>query len=66
MNLALFFYVWEDAKIWLLEITPLICTSAIWGQNPAFLHPESLQVHSWGRLQWLRAWWWGAACLSPG
>ena len=24
----------------LIEITPLICASAIWGQNPALLHPE--------------------------
>ena len=27
----------------LIEITPLICASAIWGQNPALLHPESPQ-----------------------
>ena len=27
----------------LTEIIPLICTSAIWGQYPAFLHPESPQ-----------------------
>ena len=27
----------------LTEIIPLICTSAIWSQYPAFLHPESPQ-----------------------
>ena len=27
----------------LIEITPLICTSALWGQFPVFLHPESPQ-----------------------
>ena len=25
----------------LIGIIPLICTSAVWGQDPAFLHPES-------------------------
>ena len=25
----------------LTEIIPLMCTSALWGQHPAFLHPES-------------------------
>ena len=27
----------------LIEIIPLICTSATWGQYSAFLHPESPQ-----------------------
>ena len=27
----------------LTEITPLICTSAIWGQYPVLSHPESPQ-----------------------
>ena len=27
----------------LIEIIPLICTSATWDQYPAFLHPESSQ-----------------------
>ena len=27
----------------LIEIIPLICTSAIWGQCPMFSHPESPQ-----------------------
>ena len=27
----------------LIEIIPLMCTSVIWGQYPAFLHPESPQ-----------------------
>ena len=40
MNLA-FFCVWEDPDSGLTEIIPLICTSALWGQDPAFLHPES-------------------------
>ena len=37
MNLVLF-CVWEDG---LTEIIPLICISALWGQNPVFSHPES-------------------------
>ena len=40
MNLA-FFCVWEDADSGLTEIIPLICTSALWSQDPVFLHPES-------------------------
>ena len=39
MNLVLF-YVWEDAKSGLVEIIPLICTSAILGQCPVLSHPE--------------------------
>ena len=35
MNLALI-YVWEDAKDWAMEIIPLICISALWGQYPVF------------------------------
>ena len=35
-----FFSVWEDAKSGLTEIIPLICTSALWGQDPVFSHPE--------------------------
>ena len=27
----------------LIEIIPLICTSAVWGQYPVLSHPESLQ-----------------------
>ena len=27
----------------LTEIIPLMCTSAVWGQCPAFLHPETPQ-----------------------
>ena len=26
----------------LIEIIPLMCASAVWGQCPVFLHPESL------------------------
>ena len=48
----------------LTEIIPLKCTSAIWGQYPAFLHPESPQGAQLQGLQWLRAWQW-AARLSP-
>ena len=37
------FYVWEDAKSGLIEIIPLICTSAIWVQQPVFSHPQPPQ-----------------------
>ena len=40
MNLA-FFCVWEDPDSGLTKIIPLICTSALWSQDPVFLHPES-------------------------
>ena len=32
------FYVWEDAR--LTELSPLVCSSATWGQFPVFSHPE--------------------------
>ena len=41
----------------LVEITPLMCTSAIWGQSPVLSHTESLGVPCWVGLQWLGAWW---------
>lgn len=34
----------------LSEIIPLICTLAIQGQCPAFLHPESPQAECWDDL----------------
>ena len=37
------FFVREDAKSGLIEIIPLVCTSAIRGQYPVFSHPESPQ-----------------------
>ena len=47
----------------LIEIIPLICTSALWGQYPVSLHPEFPSGCScWGQLQWLVAWG-RAACL---
>ena len=30
-------------KFGLIEIIPLICTSALWGQYPVLSHPESPQ-----------------------
>ena len=33
--------VWEDTKSGLMEIVPLTCPSAIWGQYPVFSHLES-------------------------
>ena len=32
------------------EIIPLICTSAIWGQYPVFLHPEFSQGSLYGMV----------------
>ena len=32
-------------KSGLTEIIPFICISAIWGQYPAFLHPEVFRAH---------------------
>ena len=39
----------------LTEITPLPCTSAVWGQRPVLFHPESPQGVWWGWLQRLTA-----------
>ena len=44
----MFFYLWEDAGVWLAEIIPVQCTSAAWGQCLVFPHPESPQVYSQG------------------
>ena len=33
----------KTQKAGLIEIIPLICTSAVWGQHPVFSHPESPQ-----------------------
>ena len=30
------------------EIIPLICISAVWGQDPVFSHPELPQGSPWG------------------
>ena len=35
--------VWEDARVWIYRIIPLISTLTIEGQYPVFLHHESLQ-----------------------
>ena len=32
------FSKWEDATFW-AEISPLLCTSGLWGQGPVFSHP---------------------------
>ena len=42
MSLVLF-YLWEDARVWLIEIIPLVCIITIQGQYPACLQ---LQVWS--------------------
>lgn len=42
MNLVLS-YVWQAASPRLIEIIPLMCTSALWDQCPVFSHPESPQ-----------------------
>ena len=48
MNSALF-YVWEDARDWIIEITLWICTIAIWGLYPVFVFiPEFPTECSWG------------------
>ena len=36
-NLVIF-SKWEDATFW-AEISPLLCTSGLWGQGPVFSHP---------------------------
>ena len=36
VNELVLFYTWEDAKSGIIEIIPLMCTSAIWGQYPVF------------------------------
>ena len=41
----------------LIEIIPLMGTSALLGQYPAFSHPEFLQGVGLGWPQWLLAWW---------
>ena len=47
-NLVLF-YAQKDAKSGLIEIIPLICTSAIWGQYPVFSYSEYPQGATlWG------------------
>lgn len=40
------FCLWEEARVWLTEIIPLLCILTI--QDQPFLHPESSWVHSWG------------------
>lgn len=48
MNSALF-YVWEDARDWIIEVTPWICTVALRGQYPVFVFlPEFPTECSWG------------------
>ena len=40
----------------LIEIIPLICTSAVWGQYPVFSHPETPQGAPF----------WGGAAMADG
>ena len=37
-NLLLFFGKMQSSG--LMDIIPLACTSAVWGQNPLFSHPQ--------------------------
>ena len=34
--------------LYITEIIPLMCTSALWGQYPVLSHPESPQGAPWG------------------
>ena len=52
-NLVLF-CVWEDARVGLTKIIPLICTSVICGQYPLFSYPEFPQDSPWGMAE---VWW---------
>ena len=45
----------EDAKSGLIEIIPLIGTSAIWGQYPVLLIRSLLRVNCWEWLHRLTA-----------
>ena len=47
-NLALF-YVREDTRVWLIGITLLTCSSALWGQYRVFPHCEFAQG-AWSRV----------------
>ena len=49
----------------LTEIIPFICISAIWGQYPAFLHPEFFRAHC---RNWMQAdgCWIAGIVLLPG
>ena len=42
---------WGRSQNVLSEIIPLICPSAIWGQDPVFSHPEFPQATPFGWLQ---------------
>ena len=58
-NLALF-YAWEDASLGSLK-SSLWYASWLYGARILLLSIlNSLGVHSWGWLQWLRAWQWAA------
>ena len=46
-NLVLF-CIWEDARVGVTKIIPLIGTSVIWGQYPVFSNPEFPQDSPWG------------------
>jgi len=46
-NLVLFFMYGKMQESGLTEIIPLMCTSAIWGQNPVFSHYLRHYPWSW-------------------